>query len=151
MLERLLPSATDFTYRGSRVALWLLGLILFLKVGIALGAIFNGRYAASVADGIPIDTYTPQGAQAVLALFGALGVAQLALGAVGVLVLFKFQPLVPVFCLLLLFEYLARKGVTLVMPIGRSGGSAGIAINWAIFGVMVLAFVLSLRQGSTSG
>ena len=39
MLERVFPSPTDFTYRGSKIALWLLGLILFLKLAIALGAI----------------------------------------------------------------------------------------------------------------
>jgi hypothetical protein len=151
MLKRLLPSATDFTYRGSRLALWLLGFILFLKLAIAFGVIFNGHYAASVADGIPIDTYTPSGAQTVLALFGALGVTQILICLLGALVLFKYQALVPVFALLLILEYVARKGITAAIPIVRSGGSAGSAVNWAIFGLMVLAFVLSLRQGKTSG
>jgi hypothetical protein len=36
---------------------------------IALGAIFNGHHAASVADGISIDSYTPQGTQAFLSVF----------------------------------------------------------------------------------
>lgn len=146
MLERLLPSAEDFSYRGSRIALWLLGLVLFMKVGIAFGAIFNGRYAASGADGIPIDMYTPQGAETVLALFGALGVSQILLCALGALILFKYRALVPVFALLLVLEFVARKGVTLAMPIVRSGGSAGSAISWSIFGLMILTFVLSLRQ-----
>ena len=66
MLSRLLPPLANFTYTGSRISLWILGVVLFLKLAIALGAIFNGRYAASVADGIPIDSYTPQGTQAFL-------------------------------------------------------------------------------------
>ena len=81
MLERVFPSAADFTYRGSRIALWLLGLVLVLKLAIAFGAIFNGHYAATVADGIPIDSYTPQGAQAFLSLFASLGLSQFILGS----------------------------------------------------------------------
>jgi hypothetical protein len=150
MLERLVPSTAGFTYRGNRVALGLLGIILLMKIGIALGSIFNGYYAASVADGIPIDTYTPQGANTVVALLGALGVSQLVLCAVGALVLVKYRALVPIFILFLLAEYVARKGVSLAMPITRSGGAPGGAINWAVFAVMLVALALALRQGSTA-
>jgi hypothetical protein len=51
----LFPSPSAFSYRGSRVAVWLAALLVLVEVPIALGAIFNGRFAASVADGIPID------------------------------------------------------------------------------------------------
>ena len=106
----------------------------------------NGHYAASVADGIPIDSYTPQGTQAFLSVFASLGLSQLILSLLGVLLLLKYRPLVPIYLLVLLVEYLARKGVNAYMPIARSGNAPGGAINWAIFGVMLLAFVLSMRQ-----
>jgi len=146
MLKRLLPSVADFTYTGSRVSLWLLGLVLVMKLGIALGAIFNGHYAASVADGIPIDSYTPHATQAFLSLFASLGLSQFVLGLLGVLLLLRYRPLVPLFLLLLLIEFLARKGINACLPIVRSGNAPGGAITWAIFGVVLLAFVLSLRQ-----
>ena len=146
MLSRLLPPLANFTYTGSRISLWLLGLVLILKLGIALGAIFNGHYAATVADGIPIDSYTPEGTQAFLSVFASLGLSQLMLGLVGILLLLKYRPLVPIFLLVLLIEYLARKGINAYIPIGRSGNAPGGAINWALFGVMLLAFVLSMRQ-----
>ncbi len=148
MLERVFPSAAALTYRGSRIALWLLGLVLILKLAIALGAIFNGHYAATVADGIPIDSYTPQGAQAFLSLFALLGLSQFMLGAIGVVLLVKYRALVPLFLLLLLVEYVARKGVAAYIPIVRTDQAPGGAINWAIFGVMVLAFILSIRQST---
>jgi hypothetical protein len=146
MISRLLPPLANFTYTGSRVSLWLLGLVLVLKIAIALGAIFNGHYAASVADGIPIDSYTPQGTQAFLSVFAALGLSQFILGLLGVLLLLKYRPLVPIFLLALLIEYLARKGINVYIPIARSGNAPGGAINWAIFGIILLAFVLSMRQ-----
>jgi hypothetical protein len=146
MLERVFPSAADFTYRGSRIALWLLGLVLILKLAIALGAIFNGHYAATVADGIPIDAYTPQGAEAFLALFASLGLSQFMLAAFGVVLLIRYRALVPLFLLFLLVEYVARKGVTAYLPIVRTDRAPGGAINWAVFGIMVLAFILSVRH-----
>ena len=148
MLERVFPSPADFTYRGSKIALLLLGLILLVKLAIALGAIFNGHYAATVADGIPVDSYSPEAAQAFLSLFASLGLAQLMLGAVGAVLLLRYRALVPLFLVLLLVEYIARKGVAAFMPIVRSAQAPGGAINWSIFGVTVLAFVLSLRRGT---
>ena len=104
MLDRVFPPAAEFTYRGSRIALWLLGLVLILKLGIALGAIFNGHYAATVADGIPIDSYTPEGAQAFLSLFASLGLSQFMLAALGVVILVRYRALVPVFLLMLIVD-----------------------------------------------
>ena len=148
MLERVFPPAVDFTYRGSRIALWLLGLVLILKLAIALGAIFNGYQAATVADGIPIDSFTPQGAQAFLSLFASLGLSQLMLAAFGVVLLARYRALVPLFLLLLLVEYVARKGVNAYLPIVRTDQAPGGAISWAIFGIILLAFILSIRQGA---
>jgi len=81
-------------------------------------------------------------------LFASLGVSQLMLGVFGVLLLAKYRALVPLFLLLLLVEYVARKGVNAYIPIVRTDRAPGGAINWAIFGVMVLAFILSIRQSS---
>jgi hypothetical protein len=110
MLSRLLPPLANFTYTGSRVSLWLLGIVLFVKVAIALGAIFNGHYAASVADGIPIDSFTPQGTQAFLSVFASLGLSQLILGVLGVVLLLKYRPLVPMFLLVLLIVVPGAQG-----------------------------------------
>ena len=145
-LQQTAAAACELHVHGKPVALWLLGFVLFLKLAIALGAIFNGHYAASVADGIPIDAYTPQGTQAFLSVFASLGLSQFMLSLLGVLLLLKYRPLVPIFLLVLLTEYLAHKGINAYMPIARFANAPGGAINWAIFGVMLLAFVLSMRQ-----
>ena len=60
MLNQILPRQADNTYRGYKVALGLFGLLVLMKAGISLGTIFNGYAAASSADGIPLDTFTPR-------------------------------------------------------------------------------------------
>ena len=95
-------------------------------------------------------TYLEELTQAFVSLFASLGLSQLILGLFGALLLLRYRSLVPVFLLVLLFEHLARKGINVFLPIARSGGAGGGALNWAIFAVMLLAFVLSIRQTHAS-
>ena len=148
MLDRLFPPPGSFTYRGSVAAVWLAALLVLLKAAIALGAIFNGHYAASVADGIPIDSYTPAGTQAFVSLFASLGLAQLALAVVGLLVIFRYRALLPAFLLLIVIEQLARKAIAHFLPIERVGGGGGGILNWAIMALLLVALALSLRGRS---
>jgi TRAP-type mannitol/chloroaromatic compound transport system permease small subunit len=73
------------------------------------------------------------------------------LAVFGVVLLLKYRALVPLFLLLLLVEYIARKGIAAYIPIARTDQAPGGAINWAIFGVIALAFVLSIRQRAREG
>jgi hypothetical protein len=69
MISRVLPQPIDNTYRGHRLALWLFGLLLFMKVAMSVNSIFNASSVASSADGIPLDTYTPAAARTIVSLF----------------------------------------------------------------------------------
>ncbi|MGH9509947.1 MAG: hypothetical protein ACRD2M_08420 [Terriglobales bacterium] len=150
MLNRLLPRQADNTYHGSRLALWLLGLILFMKVAMSLSAIFNGYEVASGPDRIPLDTYTPAGAQAVVSLFAAWGVAHFVISLLCVLVLTRYRALVPLMFGLLLLEHLSRRLIFVVMPIARTGTPPGIYVNLALFALMAVGLVLSLRASRTA-
>ena len=150
MLDHLFPRPSDLSYSGSRFAVWLAMLLVLVKMAIALGSIFNGHYAASVADGIPLDTYTPSGAQAVLALFASLGFSQLLLGVVGLLVIARYRALLPGYLLLLVLEHVGRKAIALLLPIPRVGGSGGGAVSWVFIALLAFALVLSLRSRSTT-
>ena len=46
MLDGLLPTRLDNQYRGSRVALWLFGLVVALKSAQSLSIILNGYTTA---------------------------------------------------------------------------------------------------------
>jgi hypothetical protein len=149
MLKRLFPPVHDFTYRGNRLALWLLAAVLALKFATAGAAVFNAEAAAGRADGLLLETFSAAGAQAVLALFGLLGVTQMVLCLLGAVILWRYRALVPVFLLALLLEFLARKGVTLFTPLPRTPGSVGVVLNWVVFGLMLLAWALSMRHTHT--
>ena len=146
MFDQILPRQVDNTYRGHRLALWLFGVLAFMKTSIGLGTIFNGRYAAASADGIPLDSFGPAGAQAFVSIFAAWGLAQATLGLLCIVVLVRYRALVPFMYALLLLEHLCRKLIFAVMPIERTADAPGYVINLALVGLMIVGFALSLRN-----
>jgi len=144
MLDQILPQRIDNTYRGHPLAVWLLVPVVLMKTGIALGTIFNGRAAAQSADGIPLDRFGVEGAQAVVALFAIWGLAQLVLSLLGVLALTRYRAMIPSLFALLLVEHLARKWILLVKPIVRTGAPPGPYINLVLVTLMIVGLGLSL-------
>ena len=150
MLHHLLPGRIDNTYQGHWLALWLFGGLVFMKGAIGLGTIFNGRSAAVSADGIPLDTFGPAGAQAFLAVFAAWGLAQLTINLLGVLALVRYRAMVPLMFTVLLLEHLSRKLILWFLPIARSDSPPGFYINLALVAVMLVGLTLSLWNRNTS-
>jgi hypothetical protein len=144
MLDQLLPQRFDNAYRGHKLALWLFGLLVLVKVAISLGSIFNGYEAASSADGIPLETFTPAGVQAVVTLFALLGLVHLMLLLLCVLALVRYRAMIPLMFAVLLLEYLARRLILLLMPIASTGKPPGLFINLALLAVMIGGLLLSL-------
>jgi len=146
MFNQLLPQRIDNTYRGHRLALWLLAALVLVKGGIGLATIFNGYSAATTADGIPLDTFTPAGAQAFVSLFAAWGLSQLMLNLIGVLALVRYRAMVPLMFALLLLEHLSRKLIFLILPIVRTDMPPGFFVNLMLVAMMIVGLVLSLRN-----
>ena len=142
-LGLLFPAHVDNTYRGHKLALWLFGLVVFAKLGIGFGSVFNTHQAASQADGIPLDTYPAAAAQTVVSLFALLGWLHIVLGVICIVVLVRYRALVPLMLALLIIEYLGRRAILTFMPIERSVTS-GTFVNLGILAVMIVALVLSL-------
>jgi hypothetical protein len=69
MFDRLLPKPIDNTYSGSKIALWLFGLVVFVHILQSVVVIVNGHSIAQSADGIPLETYPAAAAQTILAIF----------------------------------------------------------------------------------
>jgi hypothetical protein len=149
-LSQILPREIDTTYRGHRLALWLFGIVLAVKTGIALGTIVNGRTVAQTADGIPLDSFGAPAAAAVLALFAIWGLSQLAFCVIGALTLVRYRAMIPFMFGLLLLEHVVRRAMLLARPIAGTVMSPGLTINLALLVVMAVGLALSLRSRAES-
>ena len=144
-----LPKSADNNYRGHKIGLVLLGFVLLMRTAMSVGSVFNGYNTATTADGIPLDTYTPAGAQTVLALFGLNGLANLTLVLIGVVILVRYRTLVPFMFGILLLQHLSRYVLLQAMPIARTGAPPGTMINLVILTILILGLALSMwpRRG----
>jgi len=144
MLSDLFPKRFDNTYNGHWLALWLLGFVAVSKLVMGINCIFNGHYVVTIADGIPLDSYTPAGAHAVISMFAALGLSVFIFGALSVLALVRYRGMVPFMLALLLMEQLSRKLIFFFLPIAKVDGSKGYLVNLVLLAIMIVGLVLSL-------
>ena len=144
MFKQLLPKRIDNTFVGQKLALWLFALLVLVKSLMSLNSIFNGEFVARTADGIPLDTYTPAGAYAVIAFLAMWGLWQLIFCLLGVLALVRYRAMIPLLFALLLLEHLSRKLIQYALPIVKVGAPPAFSINTALIALTVAGLLLSL-------
>ena len=150
MFDRLCPPIIDNSYRGSKVALWILGLVVGVKATQSLMIILNGHRTAIDADGIPLDTYSAAAAQTMLALFAQGSLWRLLFCVVAAVVVVRYRSAVPLMFALLLLQYLASQLMLQLVPLVREGTPPGPIANMILGALMVVGLVLSLRRRATS-
>lgn len=144
MLGAIFPPQFDNHYRGGRLALLLLGTTATAKVLMGFNVMLNGRDAAVSADGMPLDTYSPAGAEAVLAFFALWGLGQAILAVVAMIVLVRYRTMAPLLFVILLTEHIGRKLLFMLYPLEGAGTSASFWINAIFLSVLTVGLVNSV-------
>ena len=144
MLNRIFPPHFDNNYRGYKLGLWLFLPLVFMKVGISLSSLFGGYNMIRSADGIPLDTFTSGGAEALVSVTALLGLSHLLLASLCVLALICYRAMIPLMYVLLLVEYFGKKWIFLVHPIVRTGTSPSTYVNLVLITLLIVGLALSL-------
>lgn len=149
ILSRLFPARIDNAYQGSRIALWILGLLIAVRTMQSVMLLVNGRSIVQSADGIPLETYPAAAAQTILALFALSAVSRLVISLICVVVLVRYRRAVPLMFLLLLVTYAAGQLVGRVIPIVRVGQPPAAIMNLTLLGLTIIGLALSLWKRRT--
>jgi hypothetical protein len=144
MLDRVLPRSIDNTYRGQKVAQWILGLLALMKLVIGINSIINGDVVMASADGIPLATYPATAAQTLLALWALLGLSHIVTSLLCVLALIRYRSMTAFLFALLLFQHLAGRVILYYIPLVRTGVPPASAINLIHLTLMIAGLALSL-------
>jgi hypothetical protein len=156
MFKRLFPSILGKDYHGSWAALWLLLPVLLMKT--LIGVNFSGfnpiisiAEVLKSADGVPMDSFTPEVSQYLETFANAWGVALLMLCLFVWLAVLRYRSALPLAILLLLLEQLGRTGSGIFKLLERmAGGSMPTApggyINLGMTAILLIAMLLSLRN-----
>lgn len=150
MFDRLLPQPIDNRYSGSKIALWLLGLIVFVHIVQSILVLFNGYSTAQSADGIPLETYPAAAAQTILAIFMLASLRRLIISLVCAVVLLRYRSVVPLMFVLLGLNYLGGQLIFRFVPIVRIGTPPGVLMNLIMFGLTIVGLALSLWRRDAS-
>ena len=150
MFEKLLPQPIDNTYSGSKIALWLFGLIVFVQIVQSVMVIVNGHLVAQSADGIPLENYPAAAAQTILAIFTVSALRRLIISLICAVVLFRYRSAVPLMFVVLGLSYLGGQVILQFVPIVRVGTTPGVVMNLLMFGLTIVGLALSLwRRGGS--
>jgi hypothetical protein len=150
MFDKLLPRPIDNKYSGSKIALWLLGLIVFAQTVQSVLVLINGYSTAQSADGIPLETYPPAAAQTILAIFMLASVRRLIISLICAVVLFRYRSAVPLMFVVLGLNYLGGQVLSQFVPIVRVGTPPGVIVTLIMFGLTIVGLALSLwRRGGS--
>jgi hypothetical protein len=144
MLGLLIPRSIDNRFRGQWLGYWLMAPVLLLKFGIAIGSMLNPGQA-NRADAIDLSTFSEAALRDAAASTALLGLLHLCIGLIGLLAMIRYRAMVPLVYLWLLIEFLGRRVILELYPIGRvQGPSSGSIINLALFAMLAIGLALSL-------
>jgi len=144
MLNPIFPRQADNAYRGQRLALWLLAIVVLMRFIMGANSTFNTYKVATTADGLPIDTYPAAAAQTILSLFASIGLNYLLWCAFAIIVLIRYRTLVPLTFLLLMTGFLARRVQSRFLPVPTVGTPPAQYVTLVLLGLMVAGFALSV-------
>ena len=150
MFDKLLPQPIDNKYSGSKIALWLFGLIVFVHILQSVMVLVSGPMVAQSADGIPLENYPAAAAQTILAIFMVSSLRRLIIALICAVVLFRYRSAVPLMFVVLGLSYLGGQIIFQFVPIVRVGTPPGVVMNLIMFGLTIVGLALSLwRRGGS--
>ena len=149
MLAAMFPRQLTNNYRGRPIAKWLFVILTIVTVARSLTHILAPDGGAQSIATIPLDTFTQNGAAAVTLIFALWGLSQLLMGIVYILVLWRYQALIPFMALLMIIEYGARICLGVLKPIETASTAPGGLGNYVLVPLAAVMLFLSLRGSST--
>lgn len=128
------------------MAKWVFVLLTVVTIGRSLAHIFLPDGGAQSIATIPLDSFTPHAADVVVHIFALWGLSQLLFGLMYVVVLWRYQALIPLMYVFIVVEYAGRLLLALAKPFETSGTAPGAVGNYILIPLALLMLVLSLQN-----
>ena len=144
-MDKLFPQPATNRYGGAPIARWVFALLTAITVGRSLVHVFLPDGGAQSIATIPLDSFTTNGEATAVHIFALWGLSQLLFGLLYLVVLWRYQSLIPLMYLLILVEYTGRLLLAFAKPIVTDGTAPGAIGNFALVPLALLMLVLSLR------
>lgn len=108
MIEKLFPENINNPYRGMSITKWVFVAMTVLTAGRSLAHIFLPDGGAQSIATIPLDVFSDEANTVIIGMFAQWGLTQLMFGLLYVLVIWRYQTLIPLVWLFIFFEWTGR-------------------------------------------
>lgn len=148
MFENLFPKTVDNHYRGLSIAKWVFVAMTMLTIARSLAHIFLPDGGAQSIATIPLDSYSSGAEMVIIGMFAQWGLTQLMFGLVYVIVLLRYQSLIPLMWLFIAFEWAGRLITGFAKPLETAGTAPGAVGNliFPLLAFIMLALALKVRK-----
>jgi hypothetical protein len=146
MFETMFPKQLTNDYQGSLIAKRVFLLVTIVTIGRSFIHAFAPYGGAQSIATIPLDSFTQNGAAAVILIFALWGLSQLLLGFIFIVVLWRYQTLIPFMYLLVIVEYMMRILLGTLKPMEITGTAPGGVGNYIVVPLASIMLFLSLRS-----
>jgi hypothetical protein len=146
MFKNLFPKTVTNEYRGASIAKWVFVALTVLTIGRSLAHVFLPDGGAQSIATIPLDAFSPNASAVVIGMFAQWGLTQLMFGLIYVLVLWRYQSLIPLMWLFIVFEWTGRLLVGFVKPFETAGTAPGAIGNLLIPLLALIMFAFALKE-----
>lgn len=147
MLNQIFPTPADNTFRGHALAKWMFLILTLVTIARSLVHMFAADGGAQSIATIALDSFTSSGADTVITMFGLWGLSQLIIGLVYAVVFWRYQSLIPMMYLTMLFEYVMRLIAPLYTPgIATTGTAPGSVGDYILIPLVAVMLILSVRR-----
>lgn len=144
-MEKLFPQPITNRYGGAPIAKWVFILLTVITIGRSLAHIFLPDGGAQSIATIPVNSFTTNGAATIIHVFALWGLSQLLLGLLYLVVVWRYQALIPLMYLFILVEYTGRLLLAFAKPVVTNGTAPGAIGNYILIPLALLMLALSLK------
>ncbi len=140
MLKIIFPKTVDYVYQGKPIARIVFWAITAATITRSLVHIIAADGGAQTIATIPLEAYTEAGARTVVLIFAYWGISQLLMGLVYLVVLLRYQSLIPLMYVLICAEYALRLVLGWLKPIETAQTAPGAVGNLILIPLSIFLF-----------
>ena len=146
-MNKIFPTVADNNYHGHKIAKWLLMFYVFKSFVAGSIHMFAPDGGAQSIASIALDQFTEGGANSVITMFGLWGMEQFIIGLIGLVILWRYQSLIPMMSGVYILEYFMRGISHLYTPgVVTAHTPPGVAADYVLIPLAILMFLLSLKK-----
>ena len=146
ILDRIFPIVVNNDYGGNPCVVWVFWLLTIISIVRSLVHMLKFDGGAETIATIPLRKFPSQASETIVSIFAIWGISQLLMALVYLVILWRYNSLLPFGCLLFTTEYLLRLLVKPVLgkKVHTEGQAPGGVGNYACVPIGIILFWLSL-------